>query len=75
MRLVTALIAGTFAVCLLAPGAIAQRTTISMPTATPGGGFPLFGDNAAVINEANSSLQVETKNTRGSDMIHPGVRK
>jgi TRAP transporter TAXI family solute receptor len=43
------------------------QTHITLATATPGGGFPLFGDNAAaVINETDTSLRVETKNTRGS---------
>ncbi len=38
-----------------------------MATATPGGGFPFFGDNAAaVINETDTSLNVETQNTKGS---------
>ena len=47
--------------------AIAQRTAVSMATATPGGGFPLFGDAAAaVINETDPTLQVETINTQGS---------
>jgi TRAP transporter TAXI family solute receptor len=45
----------------------AQQTTVIMATATPGGGFPLFGDNAAaVINETDASLKVETRNTKGS---------
>ncbi len=45
----------------------AQPTHVTMATATPGGGFPLFGDNAAaVINETDASLRVETKNTKGS---------
>jgi TRAP transporter TAXI family solute receptor len=45
----------------------AQKTVVVMATATPGGGFPLFGDNAAaVINETDDSLQVATKNTKGS---------
>jgi TRAP transporter TAXI family solute receptor len=47
--------------------ASAQKTTVSLATATPGGGFPLFGDNAAaVINETDPSLDVQTKNTKGS---------
>ena len=47
--------------------ASAQPTTITLATATPGGGFPLFGDNAAaVINETDPSLLVETRNTKGS---------
>ncbi len=48
-------------------GAMAQKTTVSLATATPGGGFPLFGDNAAaVINATDASLQVEPRNTKGS---------
>jgi hypothetical protein len=40
---------------------------VNMATATPGGGFPLFGDNAAaVINETDTSLAVKTHNTKGS---------
>jgi uncharacterized protein len=47
--------------------AAAQKTHVVMGTATPGGGFPLFGDNAAaVINDADASLSVETRNTKGS---------
>ncbi len=45
----------------------AQKTNVSLATATPGGGFPLFGDNAAaVINETDASLNVQTQNTKGS---------
>jgi len=45
----------------------AQQTRVSLATATPGGGFPFFGDNAAaVINETDPSLLVETQNTKGS---------
>ena len=44
-----------------------EKTRIVLATATPGGGFPFFGDNAAaVINETDASLAVETKNTKGS---------
>jgi TRAP transporter TAXI family solute receptor len=47
--------------------AFAQTTSVSLATATPGGGFPLFGDNAAaVINETDPSLNVVTQNTAGS---------
>jgi hypothetical protein len=45
----------------------AQQTRVTLATATPGGGFPFFGDNAAaVINETDPSLKVETRNTKGS---------
>jgi TRAP transporter TAXI family solute receptor len=43
------------------------QTRVTLATATPGGGFPFFGDNAAaVINETDPSLKVETQNTKGS---------
>ena len=48
-------------------GVMAEPTHVTLATATPGGGFPFFGDNAAaVINETDKSLLVETKNTKGS---------
>lgn len=47
--------------------AFAQTTSVSLATATPGGGFPFFGDNAAaVINETDPTLKVVTQNTAGS---------
>jgi TRAP transporter TAXI family solute receptor len=47
--------------------ASAQKTSVTLATATPGGGFPFFGDNAAaVINETDASLDVQTRNTKGS---------
>src|SRR3954470_1236914 len=46
---------------------MAEPTKVTLATATPGGGFPFFGDNAAaVINGTDTSLKVETKNTKGS---------
>ena len=42
-------------------------TKLVLATATPGGGFPFFGDNAAAVNnETDPSLSVETQNTKGS---------
>jgi TRAP transporter TAXI family solute receptor len=47
--------------------ASAQKTHVVMGTATPGGGFPLFGGAAAeTINETDATLAVETRNTKGS---------
>jgi TRAP transporter TAXI family solute receptor len=44
-----------------------QKTTISLGTATPGGGFPLYGNAfAEVLNEADSTLSIEPRNTKGS---------
>jgi TRAP transporter TAXI family solute receptor len=40
---------------------------VILGTATPGGGFPLYGDTmAAVINETDPQLSVEPRNTKGS---------
>src|SRR5262245_1536829 len=47
--------------------ASAQKTHVVLGTATPGGGFPLFGGAAAeTINETDPSLLVEPRNTKGS---------
>jgi TRAP transporter TAXI family solute receptor len=62
------------AAALLATGASAQdggkpipKTSISMGTATPGGGFPLYGDAfAEVMNKADPTLDIVTRNTKGS---------
>jgi len=40
---------------------------VILGTATPGGGFPLYGDNlAAVVNETDPALHIEPHNTKGS---------
>jgi len=44
-----------------------NKTPITLATATPGGGFPLYGGVVAeVINALDPSLQVECRNTKGS---------
>jgi uncharacterized protein len=71
MNIVRAICAGML---LLAGSAAAQeggkpiqKTTISLGTATPGGGFPLYGNNfAQVMNEADPTLAIEPRNTKGS---------
>ena len=58
-----------FVLLLLLSGspALAQRTTVTMATATPGGGFMLFGDQAAkAMSAADPSLDVVTRSTKGS---------
>ena len=60
---------------LLAGGVAAQegsktisRTTISFATATPGGGFPLYGNAfAEVMNAADPTLSIDPRNTKGSN--------
>jgi TRAP transporter TAXI family solute receptor len=56
-------------------GAMAQdkeklgpMTTISLGTATPGGGFPLYGDAfAQAMNAADPTLVIAPRNTKGSN--------
>src|SRR5215471_6369331 len=44
-----------------------SKTPITLATATPGGGFPLYGGVVAeVINVIDPALQVECRNTKGS---------
>jgi hypothetical protein len=44
-----------------------DKTTVILGTATPGGGFPVYGQAVAdTINEADPSLSVQTRNTKGS---------
>jgi uncharacterized protein len=48
-------------------GKAIQRTSISLGTATPGGGFPLYGNAfAEALNEADPTLSIEPRNTKGS---------
>src|SRR6201995_2580405 len=45
-----------------------NKTQISFATATPGGGFPLYGNALAeVMNAADPTLSIETRNTKGSN--------
>jgi uncharacterized protein len=45
----------------------ADKTLVTLGTATPGGGFPLYGGAVAeVINAQDSTLDVQPKNTKGS---------
>src|SRR3981081_4000444 len=49
-------------------GQVIQKTAISLGTATPGGGFPLYGDAfAEVMNETDPTLSIEPRNTKGSN--------
>ncbi len=43
------------------------KTTVTLGTATPGGGFPVYGQAVAeTINEVDPSFEVKTQNTKGS---------
>ena len=60
---------------VFAGGAAAQdggkaitKTTISLGTATPGGGFPVYGNAfAEIMNAADPALSIEPRNTKGSN--------
>src|SRR5580658_9068857 len=44
-----------------------ETSKITLATATPGGGFPLYGGFVAeIINAADPSLGLECRNTKGS---------
>ena len=63
----TLILAGSF---LMATAAHAQQTpqqVLVLATATPGGGFPVFGDAfAAMVNAQEPGLRIEPRNTKGS---------
>jgi TRAP transporter TAXI family solute receptor len=43
------------------------KTQVILGTATPGGGFPVYGDAVAeIVNAADASLSLQPKNTKGS---------
>src|SRR4051812_5140956 len=47
---------------------VIQKTAITLGTATPGGGFPLYGNAfAEVMNEIDPTLAIEPRNTKGSN--------
>jgi uncharacterized protein len=53
--------------CLSAAAGAQDKTRVLLGTATPGGGFPVYGAAfAATVNEMDATLQVEPMNTRGS---------
>jgi TRAP transporter TAXI family solute receptor len=44
-----------------------QPLTLTLGTATPGGGFPVYGEAfVAAIHEADPTITIEARNTRGS---------
>src|ERR1700687_5320066 len=58
-----------FATCAAAPnlGPDVLNIKIALGTATPGGGFPLYGGPLAdVVNATDGSLLIEPRNTKGS---------
>jgi TRAP transporter TAXI family solute receptor len=57
-------------------GKTVQSISISLGTATPGGGFPLYGDAfAEVMNQAERALSIQPRNTKGSNENIPLLEK
>ena len=47
---------------------ITKTDQISLGTATPGGGFPVYGNAfAEIMNAADPALSIEPRNTKGSN--------
>src|SRR5262245_32874888 len=65
------------ALCALPADSAAQdKAAVSLATATPGGGFPVYGDAfTAVINEIEPTLSVQPRNTKGSAENIPLLEK
>ena len=52
---------------LVVPALAQERVVVTLGTATPGGGFPVYGDAVAeTINVMDPALEVRTRNTKGS---------
>jgi TRAP transporter TAXI family solute receptor len=57
-------------------GKTVQSISISLGTATPGGGFPVYGDAfAEVMNQADPALSIQPRNTKGSNENIPLLEK
>lgn len=60
-------VAAALLLALCAAASAEDRTTLTLGTATPGGGFPVYGAAfAATIDEFDPGLHIEARNTRGS---------
>ena len=57
-------------------GKVIQKSVISLGTATPGGGFPLYGNAfAQAMNEADADISIAPRNTKGSNENIPLLEK
>src|SRR3954447_6002531 len=57
-------------------GKVIQKSVISLGTATPGGGFPLYGNAfAQAMNEADANISIAPRNTKGSNENIPLLEK
>jgi len=71
-----ALFAGAVTLMTLATSAAAQSTVVSLGTATPGGGFPVYGAAfSETVNAMDPTLSVQPRNTKGSAENIPLLEK
>ena len=57
----------TLALAVATAAGAADRSVVTLGTATPGGGFPVYGDAVAeTVNTLDPVLEVRTRNTKGS---------
>lgn len=79
MRFATILISAALLASPAAPqtrGTAIPTTTLSLGTATPGGGFPLYGNAfAEVMNTADPQMSIAPRNTKGSNENIPLLEK
>ena len=62
-----ALSAATLGAVMTTPGSSQERTKLRLGTATPGGGFPVYGAAfIGAVQEADPGLTIEAVNTKGS---------
>ena len=55
------------AMLTVTPAVAQQKTVVVLGTATPGGGFPVYGTAySSVLNETDATLSIEPRNTKGS---------
>src|SRR4051794_35450205 len=65
--LVLVLAAAMLGVLMNTPGSTQESTKLRLGTATPGGGFPVYGAAfIAAVQEADPGLSIEPINTKGS---------
>jgi uncharacterized protein len=63
----TAVVAFTLGWSLMTAAAAAEPTKVTLGTATPGGGFPVYGEAfVAAIQAADPTLVIEARHTKGS---------
>jgi uncharacterized protein len=64
------------ALVLVGPAGAADHLVLTLGTATPGGGFPVYGEAiVAAVNEQDPALELRPRNTKGSTENVPLLEK